>query len=174
VKEFKTLAGFAAHLTKLASFGNEVADGIAEEAGAVIRDDAKAKLGSYQGAVGPFVGWAPLAQMTMEERAKNGFTPNDPLLASGQLRDAIESSLIPGGAQVGVPHGPHKEPNGTVEDVGEIALKMELGGAGPPRPFLGPAAFESKPKINKLAGRAVVAWLVGANWLKPPQSIKLP
>lgn len=172
--EFATLRGFAAHLARLAAAGPEVTDAIAEQAGEAIRDDAKAKLGHYQPAAGPFKSWAPLAELTMVERMHYGFTPNDPLLRSGQLRDAIECTVRPDGAAVGVPHGPHIEPDGTVEDVGEIAMKMELGSTAPPRPFLGPAAFEAKPKINRMAGRALVAWLIGANWLKPPQSIKLP
>lgn len=174
MKEFKTLSGFAAHLTKLAAFGHEVTDHIAEEGAGLIRNAAKAKLGAYQGPVGPFPAWAPLAAVTIEERLILGFTPNDPLLRSGQLREAIQVSMRAGGATVGVAHGPHVEPGGKVEDVGEIALRMEVGGRTPPRPFLGPAAFESKQKVGRAAGLAMVAWLAGGNWLKPPKSIKLP
>ena len=174
MKEFKTLGGFAAHLARLATVGNEVTEHIAEKAAESIRDDAKGKLGTYQGSVGPFPGWKQLAQETKDERVTLGFTPNDPLLRSGQLRDAIESSVQTGGATVGVPHGPHIGPRGEIEDVGDIALRMELGSGAPPRPFLGPAAFQSKPKVSKIAGVALAAWLVGANWLKPPSTIRLP
>ena len=172
--EFKTFGGLARHLERLAAFGPEVTDAIAEKAGETIRDDAKAKLGHYQGAAGPFDAWAPLSPWTQIERQELGFTPNDPLLRSGQLRDAIESSVIHDGAVVGIKPGPHVDPRGHVEDVGEIAIRMELGGLAPARPFLGPAAFESKKKVGTLAAIAVIAWITGRNWLKPPQSIKLP
>jgi hypothetical protein len=175
MREYTTFAGFARHLDRLAGMGNEVSESIAEQSANLIRDDAKAKLGTYQPATGGFNAWAPLSLERQTERVLDGFTANEPLLASGQLRDAIEASLQPGGAAVGVPHGPHIEPGGRIEDVGQIALEMETGSGGaPPRPFLGPAAFEAKPRVGKLAGRALVAWLVGANWLRPPQSITLP
>ncbi len=174
MKEFKTFAGMARHFARLATFGPEVVDAIAEKAGETIQGNAKAKLGHYQAASGPFAGWAPLSAATQIERQELGFAPNDPLLRSGQLRDAIEMSVVHDGVVVGVKPGPHVEPDGRVEDVGEIAISMELGGRAPPRPFLGPAAFEAKPKVGRLAGVAVIAWISGRNWLKPPQSIKFP
>lgn len=173
-REFKTLGGFARHLERLAVYGNEVTEAIAEKSAEHIRDAAREKLGVYQPATGPFPQWVSLSQETMAERMRYGFTPNEPLLRSGQLRDAIASSVVPGGAQIGVPHGPHYEPDGTVKDVGEIAIDMEFGSVAPPRPFLGPAAYESKLGTSKLAARMLVAWLAGENWLRPPQSIKLP
>lgn len=172
--EYKTFGGFAQHLEKLAMMGPEAGEAIAEQVAIMIRDDAKAKLGHYQAASGPFASWAPLAQETRDERVELGFTPDDPLLRSGQLRDAIDSSLQIGGAAIGVPHAAHIGPKGEVEDVGDIALRMELGDGAPPRPFLGPAAFESKHRAQQLAGTAVVAWLTGGNFLFPPQGKVLP
>lgn len=172
--EFKTFAGFARHLDRLAAFAPEVIDSIAERAGEGIRDAAVAKLGHYQGASGPFEAWAPLSPWTQIDRQAQGFTANDPLLRSGQLSQAITMTVTHNGAVIGVKPGPHTEPNGHTEDVGEIAINMELGGVAPPRPFLGPAAFESKKKVGRMAGIALIAWLTGRNWLKPPQSIRLP
>jgi hypothetical protein len=174
MREYSTFAGLARHFEKLAGFGAEVTEAIAEQGAAAIRDDAKAKLGHYQGPVAGFNGWAPLSLARKTERVLDGFTANDPLLASGQLRDAISSTLIAGGAAVGVAHEPHHDPDGGTSDTGEIALRMELGDGAPPRPFLGPAAITSKPAVARIAGRALVAWISGGNWLQPPQSIKLP
>ena len=173
--EYKTFGGMSRHFAKLAMMGNEVTDAIAEQIATHIRDEAKAKLGEYQGASGPFGSWTRLAQATMDERVLLGFTDDEPLLRSGQLRDAIDSSLQIGGAAIGVPHGAHHGPRGEVEDVGDLAIRMEVGdGRTPPRPVLGPAAFESKHHAQQLAGAAVVAWLVGGNFLFPPQGKVLP
>ena len=53
-------------------------------------------------------------------------------------------------------------------------LALAVFAVHPPRPFLGPAAFEAKPKIGVLAANTLIAWLSGANWKNPIQSIKLP
>ena len=174
MRVYSDFVSFAAHLERMALMGTEMTEIIADAAAIKIRDDAKAKLGGYQEAAGPFPAWAPLAAATQSERVQLGFTANDPLLRSGQLRDAIALTLTSEGAVIGVPHGPHIEPDGRVEDVGDIALQMEVGGRAPPRPFLGPAAFQSKHAVSRIAARAVIAWLIGENFLHPPQSIKLP
>ena len=174
MRTFDSLAAFAAHLGQLAAMGTEVTDHIAGAAADRIRDDAKAKLGHYQPPAGPFPAWAPLSAWTMAERLELGFTANEPLLRSGQLRDAIERDVVHNGAVVGVKPGPHVEPDGRVEDVGQIALNMELGTFAPPRPFLGPAAIEAEKPIAQMAARTLVQWVAGKNWLLQPQSIKLP
>ena len=115
-----------------------VASAIAKEAGVAIRDRAKEKLGTYQEATGDFPAWEQLAESTQEQRAKAGYTPNDPLLRSGELRDSITTRSDGNGSVTG-----------TTLDVG---LWMENGTEKiPPRPFLGPAAEEEMHKIGVLA-----------------------
>ena len=175
MREYSTFASFATHLEKLAVMGPAVTEGIAAAAGAKIMHDAKAKIGNYQPAAGPFNAWAQLAQATMSDRVRQGYAPNDPLLRSGQLSAAIEMKPSIDGAVVGVPHGQHTDQEGRTVDMGDLATWMETGTKNsPPRPFLGPAAFESKHAVSLIAGRSLIAWLMGKNFLKPPQSIMLP
>ena len=61
MRTYSTFRGFAAHLERLALMGAEMTEIIAEAAAIKIRDDAKAKLGIYQAAAGPFEAWAPLS-----------------------------------------------------------------------------------------------------------------
>src|SRR4051812_8711134 len=58
----------------------------------VISADAKRKLGQYQEAVGPYPAWEPLAAATQAERAREGHTPDEPLLRTGALRRSIRWS----------------------------------------------------------------------------------
>jgi hypothetical protein len=98
----------------------------------IIQEDAKARIGHYQGAVGEFPAWAPLADATKADRVRKGFSEDDPLLRSGELRDAIEVRPHREGAIVGIFEGA----------IAKIAVWMELGSRhAPPRPFLGPATI---------------------------------
>lgn len=161
MREYKTFGGFARHLVTVAAQGAEVEKHILGRATKIVRDDAQARIGTYQAETGPFNAWQPLASSTIADRINKGFTPNDPLLRSGELRDSITSQV----------HGD----KAIVGSSSDIALYQELGTATiPPRPFLGPAAFASKAKIGAMAANTMVAWVAGGAWLSPPQSIKLP
>src|SRR5690348_1384126 len=72
------------------------------EGAEVIAKDARDKLGHYQGEVGPYPAWAPLSPSTQADRVAKGYTPNDPLLRSGDLRDSITVREVPEGARIGV------------------------------------------------------------------------
>src|SRR5205814_4154762 len=101
-----------------------------------IEATAKAELGTYQGAVGPFDAWAPLAEATQQDRVAKGFTPDDPLLRSGELRDSI-SHQVEGLTAVA----------GSTSDV---MVYQELGTPEiPPRAVMGPAG---------MSNRAVIEW----------------
>lgn len=91
-----------------------------------IEEIAKEEIGVYQPAYGPFDAWTPLAESTKAGRVRKGYTEDDPLLRSGELRDSIESEVIGLAAIVGTKS--------------EIGLWQEVGTASiPPRPFIGPA-----------------------------------
>lgn len=104
-------------------------NGIAHALGEAIRDRAKEKIGEYQPSSHGFNAWAPLEQSTMDQRVSKGYTANDPLDRTGELRDSISMRSDGNGAIIGSPL--------------EIALYQENGTEHiPPRPFLGPAAGE--------------------------------
>ena len=100
--------------------------------------DARNRMGVYQGNVGPFAYWDPLTERTMTERVELGFTPNDPLLRSGELRDSIDFSVSGPSVSVGSPL--------------EKAADMENGVPNrnvPARPFIGPAMYNQSDANRK-------------------------
>jgi HK97 gp10 family phage protein len=149
VKEFKSLAAFSAYVGTVLPIATlaGVHRGLAKCAQA-IEEDAKAELGHYQAATGPHPAWPELAEATQEERARLGFTPNDPLLRSGKLRDSIEH-----------------EQQGLEAVVGsklDIAAYQEFGTEKiPARPFMGPAVFRRREFIARVIGGYAVAGLCG-------------
>ena len=104
--------------------------------GAMVEAEAKKAIGTYD------FDWPQLTESTQHDREREGYAPNEPLLRTGELRDAIEHQVDAHemSVEVGVPAGmPH---SGSEADVGEIATFQEFGTATiPPRPFLGPALF---------------------------------
>jgi len=147
MKEFGSLAQFAAHLGTLeAGLVLEVRRGLSEVAKAVEKT-AKAEIGDYQPAVGPFPAWAPLADATKRERVRLGFTEDDPLLRSGAMRDSISHAVAGTDAVIG--------------STSDVAVYQEMGTDKiPPRPFLGPAALHNEEAIQRILGRAAVRGLL--------------
>jgi len=91
-----------------------------------IEETAKEEIGVYQPAYGPFDAWAPLAESTKADRVRQGYSEDEPLLRSGELRDSIQSEVVGLAAIVGTKS--------------EIGLWQEVGTDRiPPRPFIGPA-----------------------------------
>lgn len=91
-----------------------------------IEETAKEEIGVYQPAYGPFDAWAPLAESTKADRIRQGYSEDEPLFRSGELKDSIESEIVGLAAIVGTKS--------------EIGLWQEVGTASiPPRPFIGPA-----------------------------------
>lgn len=160
MREFQSFGAFGKHLVKMAAQGEVVTTEITAKAANIVLDDAKDRIGVYQDAAGPFPAWAPLAERTTQDRISKGFSPFEPLLRTGDLRDSYSTG------QEG-----HEAVIGSDSD---IAVYQEVGTPTiPPRPVLGPAAFEGKPKIGAVAAAIMVAWLIGEPW-KRLQSIKLP
>lgn len=161
MREFSSFRSFAAHLLQLEAEGDEVTSHITQKAAEIIQKDAKARLGEYQASTGPFNTWASLADSTMAARALAGYPENEPLLVTGELRDSIEVE--------------REEHEAVVGSKSEIALWQELGTDRgiPPRPFLGPAAYDSKLPIAEFATSTAVAWLCGLGWKRPAQKIEM-
>lgn len=107
-----------------------------EAIGQMVEMEAKRTIGTYEW------DWPQLAESTQHDRERKGYDPNEPLLRTGELRNAIEHQVIPEdlAVEIGVPAGePH---SGTNADVGEIGMWQEFGTATiPPRPFLGPSLY---------------------------------
>jgi hypothetical protein len=122
----------------------EVLPELANKIGLTIESKARAKLGHYQD------GWVPLAEVTQAKRTAQGFTPDDPLFASGQLWASIEHKLKKRYRHIDV----------FVGSDAPYARRQELGFASatsstPPRPYLAPAAVESTNETLKLVKDAV-------------------
>src|SRR3954469_19854677 len=103
MKEFHSLGAFQEHMLKQA-----LAEGVAlrnglSKAAKIVQDEARAEVGHYQEGVGDFIAWPELADATKEDRLRKGYTENDPLLRSGELRDSIEVAMSVSGleAQIG-------------------------------------------------------------------------
>lgn len=154
MKQFNGFASFARHLMRTAAIGEEVSSHLAKEGGKVVQKDAQARIGEYQDGVGEFTAWANLAESTVNDRLSKGFSPDDPLLRTGSLRDSIE--VHEDGAEV------------VVGSASDIALYQECGTDKiPPRPFLGPAGFTSREKIERGVGLGTAAWVAGVGWKRP-------
>ncbi len=148
MREFNDLASFALHFASTVVAIEKTTHDALDTAAQIIEKDAKKRIGKYQPAVGPHPGWAVLTEETQAERERLGFTPNDPLLRTGGLRDSIQREVHGGTAVIG-----SKELVAAVQEFGNSRI--------PARPFMGPAAFANKKKIQDVIGKAAVRGLFG-------------
>lgn len=138
-------ADLAARLAMVAAIGSRVHD-LLDEAASLVEERAKAKLGSYQPAVGPYPAWQPLSPITQEIRASQGYTPNDPLRRSGEMANSIGHMVYGEEAAVGT--------------TSEKAVWQELGTSTiPPRPFFGPVAIESEHDVQRIISASLVRFV---------------
>lgn len=149
MQEFQSFGLFGKHLAKVAAIGEAVTHEAAKAGAQHIANDAKARIGEYQDAVGPYPAWANLAPATVQDRIAKGFTPDDPLLRTGELQESIQ--VVAEGNTAGA----------VSDDM--VALYQEMGTATiPPRPFLGPAGYDSKKGIERVMVDALMLWIGGA------------
>jgi HK97 gp10 family phage protein len=114
----------------------------------LIEQTAKKKIGHYQNESGNFPAWPELADSTKVDRVKQGYSENEPLLREGDLRDSIQSEV--------------KGLTGIAGSKNPIAAYQEYGTSKiPPRPFIGPAAFQNKKKIKAIIGLAAIEGITG-------------
>lgn len=157
---FDSLDGLAKHLATLATtaagIGVALQTGL-EKVAATIEKEAKAEIGTYQPAVGPFPAWEKLSFTTLEGwgpfpgKIELGYAPPDnPLKRTGDMRDSIGHYVEPLVAVIG--------------STDKTMVFHEFGTTKmPARPVLGPAAFKSKDAITALIGAAVVSGLIGGD-----------
>lgn len=123
-----------------------------EKVAAKIDQAAKDKIGEYQAANGMHDAWPELADSTKADRLRQGYTENDPLLRSGELRDSISHET--------------KGLEAAIGSTSDIAVYQELGTDKiPPRPFLGSAAYEHMDDVKKIIGGAVITGIGGGKAL---------
>jgi phage gpG-like protein len=138
-----SLAEFAGHLAHAAIELEIVKHELLDEAGHIVETEAKRVLGTYE------YGWPQLADSTQTERERLGFTPNDPLLRTGDLKESIEHTV----------HGLSSV------DIGSNNLYAKFQELGtdriPPRSFLAGAAAHEGAKIAETVGRCYQAVLEG-------------
>jgi HK97 gp10 family phage protein len=135
-----TLSSFADLAARLATADADMKlaeEAILEKACQLIEDDAKAAIGTYK------YSWPQLAEATQEQRVALGYSANEPLLRTGDLRDSIGHVVSGNEGFVGT-----NDPVAPFHEFGTSKI--------PPRPFLGPALEAVGPKIEKMAGRMMM------------------
>ncbi len=143
-----SLDAFVRHLAGLGAEVRQAEQRGLRGAAEAIKAEARDMLGTYQGAAGPFPAWAELTDATKADRARKGYTPNDPLLRSGEMRDSIETKVGDRRAAIG--------------SNSEIAVYQELGTRNmPARPFLGPAGFKLSEDVAQAIAREVARAVAG-------------
>jgi hypothetical protein len=135
--EFKSIAELIKDLKSVRkNYKREVKKALGK-AGKTVQKDAKALFGTYQD------GWAPLKEITKEQRVAHGYPADEPLLVTGGLRDAVKIIVEQDGAAVfvGVDVGQTiTGMDGKVHDAAEIMGVHEYGstnGKVPARPIFG-------------------------------------
>lgn len=148
MKQFGSLGAFAVELLALRIVTEKALEHGLEVAARTVEATAKAEIGRYQDEIGPFPAWAELAESTREDRVRQGFTGNDPLLRSGELLHSIGHET--------------KGRQAVIGSTSEVAVYQEFGTAKiPPRPFMGPAVERNHEVIRTLVGTAAVQGLLG-------------
>lgn len=143
-----SLGGFIAKMAAV-QMAVKVAEGAAlKRAARIVETEAKAEIGTYQGAAPPFAAWAPLADATQADRVRKGFPADEPLLRTGEMRDSI-GHVVQGRVA-------------TIGSNSDKAVWQELGTETiPPRSFLGGALMRKLPEVGQELGKGVVGALAG-------------
>ena len=143
-----SLKDFAALLERAAI--PAAASAALDAAAASIEREAKREIGTYQRSdMGPYSPWQELAPATKADRVRQGFSENDPLLRTGELRDSLSHET----------HGLEA----VVGSDSDVMVWQEFGTKTiPPRPVLGLAAVRKQADVARIVGDGVVASLVGS------------
>lgn len=84
----------------------------------------------------------PLAEATKIDRVRQGYSEDEPLLRSGELRDSIQSEVVGLAAIVGT-----KSETGLWQEIGTDRI--------PPRPFIGPAYLRKIDPLMEAIGQTI-------------------
>lgn len=148
MREFNNPAEFAEFLASR-RLGMEHA---LHEIGEELEKKAKEKFGHYQD------GWAQLAPETEEQKARQGFPADAPLLATGDLRESVGHTV--GNMEVAI---------GSTD---EKMIYHEFGTPTiPPRPVFGPLLEENKEYVLNTIAKAVADSFRRTGVYSPPSVI---
>lgn len=148
-QRFDSISAFAAHMGRLVQTLPAAETRAVTGASAVILAEARSIPGHYQSAVGPAPAWPALAESTRRDRVRKGFTPDDPLLRTGELARSYQSKVTsPRSAEVG-----SDDPRAPLFEFGTSRM--------PPRPVLLTAAVRKEPETHLIAGQAIFTHLTG-------------
>lgn len=157
-----SLLGMAARLVEAEIAVRVAAHTSLERVAEAVERTAKSEFGIYQSAVGSFKAWSKLADATKAERVRLGFTENDPLLRTGDLRDSVGHEVEGMDAAIG--------------STSDVMVYQELGTSRiPPRPVLGPALQRNKDLILAELAGAVTSAILGDtayDYSKPLAAVK--
>ena len=154
MREFKSLLDFSTHLAEMQLVEQKAQEHGLELILRRIQNTAKAELGNYQPAVGPFAKWAELAESTKADRLRQGYSENDPGYRSGAMEESIGRR--------------HSGMEGEVGSDDDHLVYFEFGTSKQPaRPVLGPAAYRNKKFIERVAAGAVVSGFIGEERIHP-------
>lgn len=157
MKKFNSLLEFKGFLEKIIQDEPKHINAILIAEGQLIEKESKHKFGIYQQSAGPFKAWAPLSDYTKEDRLRKGFSADDPLYRTGQLRDSIYYKVTPGKSV-------------SIGSDDPVMAYQELGTHGahpiPARSVLGAALFQNKRKVMKIAVEGIEIWLSGKSPIK--------
>jgi phage gpG-like protein len=145
-RDFKSIGAFIRHLEAMqAEVSAEITRSVTIAA-KMIQREAWEAIGHYQLSAGPFPAWAELADSTRAQRRHLGFSEDEPLLRSGELRASIQYSVMGYAAVIG--------------SNSDVAVWQEIGTRRiPPRSFLGASAFRLSPDIATMIGSRF-AWIM--------------
>jgi phage gpG-like protein len=145
---FTSFLDAAVHCGELALAMHEADKAALEKATKLLQRKVKEKFGEYQSEAGPFVAWAELAESTKQDRERQGYPEDEPLLREGTLRDSVERLVRDG--------------EGFVGSNSDVAVYQELGTKNmPPRSTFGSAGVENMEAVIKIVGEETVIALVG-------------
>ncbi len=144
-----TPEAFVAFLTKAAADLPAATERGLHAAARKFEAAAKDELGTYQREnTGPTPSWAELADATKADRTRQGYTPNDPGLRRGDMRDATQ-------AKVEVP----KVVLGNT--MPEARWFNDGTPRQPPRPFIDLALWREQPGETERIARFVYGAMTG-------------
>ena len=124
-----------------------------EESAVIVEVAAKEEIGHYQrenmgDERGRWEDWAELKDSTKADRLRSGYTENDPLERSGEMRDSIQHVALPKSFAVG--------------SSSQILLWQELGTEHiQPRSVLALSLFRNTKIILSIIGKTIEKTLAG-------------
>ena len=150
MKEFKSMEEFTAYLKTMMSTLKPALEQGLTVAAKMVEKEAQSEFGVYQrGNMGPFQSWDELADSTKADRVGKGFSENESLYRTGELKESV-----------------HTEVEGYKAVVGsdsDVMVWQELGTERgiPPRAVLGPAGCRKARIVVNVLGETLFQHLIG-------------